>query len=56
MITEEQLKLGKCIGSGKDGAIYRAVDLSTGAIVAVKKIPAPQYDTAKRSKMEVSAY
>lgn len=53
MLTEENLKLGRCIGSGNDGSIYRALNLTTGAIVAVKKIPSPQFDLARREKMEV---
>lgn len=53
MISSEDYKVGKCIGSGKEGNIYRALDLEKGLIVAIKKIPAPETDQDKRNKMEV---
>jgi RIO-like serine/threonine protein kinase len=53
MIAEENFKFGRTVGSGKEGVIYRALDLKTGAIVAIKKFPVPQLDKAKRQKMEV---
>lgn len=53
MFDESNLKLGKCIGSGKEGSIYRALNLTTGAIVAVKKVPVKMTNEAERKKTEV---
>jgi serine/threonine protein kinase len=30
--------LGNCIGKGQFGSVYRALDLSTGEVVAIKRI------------------
>ncbi|KAI8089567.1 uncharacterized protein BX664DRAFT_297377 [Halteromyces radiatus] len=36
--TSIQYQLGNCIGKGQFGSVYRALDLATGEIVAVKRI------------------
>ncbi|KAG0186626.1 hypothetical protein DFQ28_007527 [Apophysomyces sp. BC1034] len=36
--TSAQYQLGNCIGKGQFGAVYRALDLATGEIVAVKRV------------------
>ncbi|KAI8138852.1 kinase-like domain-containing protein [Fennellomyces sp. T-0311] len=37
-LTRAQYQLGNCIGKGQFGSVYRALDLSTGETVAVKRI------------------
>ena len=54
MIDESTFKIGKRIGEGQEGAIYRALDLNTGCIVAIKKIPIPKANKEKKERMEVS--
>ncbi|KAF7732859.1 hypothetical protein EC973_000135 [Apophysomyces ossiformis] len=36
--TSTQYQLGNCIGKGQFGSVYRALDLATGEIVAVKRV------------------
>ncbi|KAI9253367.1 kinase-like domain-containing protein [Phascolomyces articulosus] len=37
-LTRAQYQLGNCIGKGQFGSVYRALDMSTGETVAVKRI------------------
>ncbi|KAI8059296.1 kinase-like domain-containing protein [Gongronella butleri] len=39
---DAQYQLGNCIGSGQFGSVYRALDLGTGEVVAVKRIKVSQ--------------
>ncbi|KAI7850692.1 kinase-like domain-containing protein [Circinella umbellata] len=46
-LTRAQYQLGNCIGKGQFGSVYRALDMSTGETVAVKRI---QLDDAELDK------
>ncbi|KAG0187682.1 hypothetical protein DFQ28_005975 [Apophysomyces sp. BC1034] len=37
-LTTAQYQIGNCIGKGQFGSVYRALDLATGEIVALKRI------------------
>ena len=54
MFEEHQLQIGKQIGAGNEGMVYRSLDLTSGRVVALKKIPIPKGDQQKRSKIEVN--
>jgi serine/threonine protein kinase len=53
MFEEHQLQIGKQIGAGNEGMVYRALDLKSGKVIALKKIPIPRGDQQKRAKIEV---
>ncbi|KAI9318031.1 kinase-like domain-containing protein [Dichotomocladium elegans] len=42
--TRAQYQLGNCIGKGQFGSVYRALDLSTGETVAVKRLDMQDID------------
>ncbi|KAF7725761.1 hypothetical protein EC973_009378 [Apophysomyces ossiformis] len=53
--TTAQYQLGNCIGKGQFGSVYRALDLATGEIVAVKRIALDgQGDVDQEMMKEVS--
>lgn len=54
MFQEADLKVGKQIGAGNEGMVFRALHLTSGKIVALKKIPIQKSDLERRSKIEVA--
>ncbi|CDS13964.1 hypothetical protein LRAMOSA06137 [Lichtheimia ramosa] len=53
-LTRTQYQLGNCIGKGQFGSVYRALDLSTGETVAVKRIRLDDADIDQEIMKEVS--
>ncbi|KAI8378066.1 kinase-like domain-containing protein [Radiomyces spectabilis] len=49
-----QYQLGNCIGKGQFGSVYRALDLATGEIVAVKRVKLEDGELDKEIMKEVS--
>lgn len=54
MFEETQLQIGKQIGAGNEGMVFRALDLKSGKVIALKKIPIQKSDHERRSKIEVT--
>lgn len=47
-------QLGNCIGKGQFGSVYRTLDLSTGEVVAVKRVKLEDEDLYKEIMKEVN--
>ncbi|KAI9484660.1 kinase-like domain-containing protein [Zychaea mexicana] len=52
-LTRAQYQLGNCIGKGQFGSVYRALDLTTGETVAVKRIRLDDAELDKEIMKEV---
>ncbi|KAG1172947.1 hypothetical protein G6F70_007954 [Rhizopus microsporus] len=52
--TITQYQLGNCIGKGQFGAVYRALDLATGEIVAVKRVKLEEEELYQEIMKEVN--
>ncbi|KAI9312374.1 kinase-like domain-containing protein [Dichotomocladium elegans] len=52
--TRIQYQLGNCIGKGQFGSVYRALDLTTGETVAVKRIKLEDPDIDQEIMKEVA--
>ncbi|KAI8076910.1 kinase-like domain-containing protein [Halteromyces radiatus] len=52
--SSTQYQLGNCIGKGQFGSVFRALDLGTGEIVAVKRIKFEDGELDKEITKEVS--
>ncbi|KAI8891122.1 Pkinase-domain-containing protein [Backusella circina FSU 941] len=53
-LTSTHYQLGNCIGKGQFGSVYRALDLATGEIVAVKRIHLEDGELDQEIMKEVS--
>ncbi|KAG0760439.1 hypothetical protein G6F24_008319 [Rhizopus arrhizus] len=49
-----QYQLGNCIGKGQFGAVYRTLELSTGEVVAVKRLKLEEEELYKEIMKEVN--
>jgi serine/threonine protein kinase len=45
----KDFKIGKCLGNGRFGKVYQAIEKNTGFLVALKKI---SKETIKSNKLE----
>jgi aurora kinase len=48
-ISIKDFKIGKCLGNGRFGKVYQAIEKNTGFLVALKKI---SKETIKSNKLE----
>ncbi|KAF7729263.1 hypothetical protein EC973_004793 [Apophysomyces ossiformis] len=51
--TNAKYQLGNCIGKGQFGAVYRALNVQTGEIVAIKRIRVEDIDVNQEMMQEV---